>query len=119
MGILRPGVDRRLRAPPGTPTYKRADRNSSNVRSTRAAARLWARRKSRSVWGATARSSLSEGLGGWRLRRQFSLMGQNATDMQNSGTGAEIAARPLVDKNADTNKPSGIAAAPCEWEYMK
>ena len=39
-------------------------------------------------------------------------MGKNATDMQNSGTGAEIAARPLVDKNADTNKPSGIAA---EW----
>ena len=38
-------------------------------------------------------------------------MGQNAIDMQNSGTGAEIAARPLVDKNADTNKPSGIAAA--------
>ena len=38
-------------------------------------------------------------------------MGQNANDVQNSGTGAEIAARPLVDKNADTNKPSGIAAA--------
>ena len=41
----------------------------------------------------------------------FPYMGQNAIDMQNSGTGAEIAARPLVDKNADTNKPSGIAAA--------
>ena len=41
----------------------------------------------------------------------FPYISKNAIDMQNSGTGAEIAARPLVDKNADTNKPSGIAAA--------
>ena len=42
-------------------------------------------------------------------------MGQNATDMQNSGTGAEIAARPLVDKNADTKAAlplNGMAALP-------
>ena len=42
-------------------------------------------------------------------------MGQNATDMQNSGTGAEIAARPLVDKSADTKAAvplNGMAALP-------
>ena len=42
-------------------------------------------------------------------------MGQNAIDMQNSGTGAEIAARPLVDKNADTKAAlplNGMAALP-------
>ena len=82
------------------------------MRLTGAAARLWARRKSRSVWGATARSSLTcpKGERDGDCVINFPL-GQNATDMQNSGTGAEIAARPLVDKNADTNKPSGIAAA--------